>query len=138
MSGKRQFFCDGKDPYTHTSLTLSRGIARQDESCLRKIHLPGDRLISPSLRPRPSEKTARGLPSSGCELKTSNCTMASRFDAFVICFPCFESGHAFAACGKTRDSCQGMTSVMLKSAENRFGFSRWGFRFFFQIGRAHV
>ncbi len=41
MSGERQLFRDGEDA---DFVSFSGGIARQDESCLRKIHLTRKRL----------------------------------------------------------------------------------------------
>src|SRR5438552_550970 len=44
MTGKRQLFRDSEDADFLPFLSFSSGIARQDESCLRKIHLTRERL----------------------------------------------------------------------------------------------
>src|SRR5438270_14038788 len=44
MTGERQFFRDGEDADFLSCLIFSGGIARQDESCLGKIHLTRERL----------------------------------------------------------------------------------------------
>src|ERR1700727_2981841 len=44
--------------------------------------------ISSSLKPRPSEKTARELPSRGLDVKTSHCVIASRRICDPMRIPC--------------------------------------------------
>src|SRR6266404_2695971 len=50
MPGKGQLFRDSKDANFLPFLSFSAGIARQDESCLRKIHLTRESLHFPIIQ----------------------------------------------------------------------------------------
>src|ERR1700739_169888 len=68
---------------TPRSLSVLASRGRRNVASDRFISLASD-CISLSVNPRPSENTAKELPSSGREEKTSHCVIASRRDGWLI------------------------------------------------------
>ena len=44
MSRKREFFLDGENPYSNSSLLLDRSVTRKNESCFSQVSLTCDGL----------------------------------------------------------------------------------------------
>jgi len=72
MSGERQFLLYGEDADPGPSLAFDRGITGQDNVVSDRFISRAIACISTSFKPRPSVKTASGLPSSAREVNTSN------------------------------------------------------------------
>src|ERR1700722_5256686 len=94
------------------SVLASRGRMNVDSD--RFISLASD-CISLSVNPRPSENTAKELPASGREEKTSHCVIASRRDGWLINRPGEPVGRLKVARAEMTAEARAMQEISPKS-----------------------